>query len=160
MDYPPPVDMVNYKTTHHTTDNLRLRDEPNTSSLMVTTLSNDSAVQVLETGEIQTIDGITAPWVKVLSESGYTGWCFSGYLEEIPKEEPVITPVSAAALEEIETEEPVTIESTENTENTEPETIEISESNTSMPIMPLVIGGGVVGIGVGVFLVVKRKSTR
>ena len=39
-------------------------------SLMVTTLSNGSAVQVLETGAMQTIDGITAPWVKVLSESG------------------------------------------------------------------------------------------
>ncbi len=69
MDYPPPIDMNSYKTTHHTTDNLRLRDNPNTTSLMVTTLNKGSAVQVLETGEMQTIDGISAPWVKVLSKS-------------------------------------------------------------------------------------------
>ncbi len=118
MDYPPPTGMSNYKTTHHTTDNLRLRDEPNTSSLMVTTLSHGSAVQVLETGEIQTIDGITAPWVKVLSESGYTGWCFSGYLEAIPREEPVIVPVST------------TPEPSENTENIEPVRSDISDTNS------------------------------
>ncbi len=81
MDYPPPVDMSSYETTHHTTDNLRLRDNSNASSEIVTTLLKGSAVQVLETGAMQTIDGITAPWVKVLSESGYTGWCFSGYLK-------------------------------------------------------------------------------
>ncbi len=143
MDYPPPVDMSNYQTTHHTTDNLRLRDEANTSSLMVTTLSSGSAVQVLETGEIQTIDGITAPWVKVLSESGYTGWCFSGYLEAIPKEESVIIPIN-------ETPEP--------TENDEPVRSGISDTNIfDMPI-PLAVGGGIIVIAVGIILVVKRKK--
>ncbi len=146
MDYPPPVDMSNYQTTHHTTDNLRLRDEPNTSSLMVTTLSSGSAVQVLETGTSQTIEDITAPWVKVLSESGYTGWCFSGYLEEIPKEEPVIVPVST------------TPEPSEHTENIEPVRSDISDTNIfDMPI-PLAVGGGVIVIAVGIILVVRRKK--
>ena len=61
-------------------------------------------------------------------------------------------------MEEIETEESVTIESTENTENTELETVAVSESNTSMSIIPLAIGGGIVIIGLGIFLVVRRKK--
>ncbi len=146
MDYPPPIDMNSYKTTHHTTDNLRLRDNPNTSSLMVTTLSKGSAVQVLETGEMQTIDGITAPWVKVLSESGYTGWCFSGYLEAIPKEEPVIVPVST------------TPEPSEHTENIEPVRSDISKTNVFDTPIPVAVGGGIVLVAVGIILVVKRKK--
>jgi hypothetical protein len=90
MDYPPPVDMAGYTATHRTTDSLRLRDAASTASLPVTTLVKGSEVQVLETGKEAAIDGITAPWVKVLSSTGYTGWCFSGYLEPIAKaEEPV-----------------------------------------------------------------------
>ncbi len=147
--YPPPVDMTNYKTTHITIDNLRLRETPNTSSLMVTTLNSDSAVQVLETGEMQTIDGITAPWVKVLSESGYTGWCFSGYLEEIPQNESVIIPVSTA----IESNE-----NTENAENTEQETIVVLKNDVSTPIIPFAVGGGIVVIGLGIVFLVKRKK--
>ncbi len=84
------LDTESYKTTHHTTDNLRLREKATTTSLIVTTLNKGTAVQVLETGVIQTVDGISAPWVKVLSETGYTGWCFSGYLAEDFSLPPVI----------------------------------------------------------------------
>jgi hypothetical protein len=52
---------------------------------LVTTLQKDTEVQVLETGSSTTIDGITAPWVKILSSTGSIGWCFSGYLEELPR---------------------------------------------------------------------------
>ncbi len=79
------LDMENYKTTHRTTDNLRLREKAAATSLIVTTLNKGTAVQLLETGAMQTIDGITAPWVKVLSETGYTGWCFSGYLVDVER---------------------------------------------------------------------------
>ena len=83
MDYPPPLNMSSYRPTHRTTENLRLRDSANTSSLIVTTLLKDTEVQVIETGANATINNITAPWVKVISSTGFTGWCFSGYLEEI-----------------------------------------------------------------------------
>jgi len=83
MDYPPPLDMSRYAPTHRVTDNLRLRDSANTSSLIVTTLQKDTEVQIIETGASTTINNITAPWVKVISSTGFTGWCFSGYLEEI-----------------------------------------------------------------------------
>ncbi|MDR1306700.1 MAG: SH3 domain-containing protein [Treponema sp.] len=83
----PPLDMSNYSTTHRTLDNLRLRDAANTSSRLVTTLPKDTEIQVIETGSSTTIDGITAPWVKIISSTGYTGWCFSGYLEEVKKPE-------------------------------------------------------------------------
>jgi len=97
MDYPVPtgVDLSrtyekiiltntsNFTPTHRATDNLRLRDTANTSGKIVTTLLIDTEVQVIETGASATINDITASWVKVISSTGFTGWCFSGYLEEI-----------------------------------------------------------------------------
>jgi hypothetical protein len=69
--------------THKTTDNLRLRDNADMSALIITTLQKGMDVETLETGKIETVDGITAPWVKVHSATGYIGWCFSGFLEEL-----------------------------------------------------------------------------
>jgi hypothetical protein len=74
---------INFVATHITTVNLRLRENQNMADRVITTLSNGTTVQVLEIGTVATIDGITAPWVWVLSSTGYTGWCFGGYLEEI-----------------------------------------------------------------------------
>jgi len=85
MDYPPPLDMSGYRPAHRVIENLRLRDSANTSSLIVTTLPKDTEVQVIETGVSATINDITAPWVKLISSTGFTGWCFSGYLEEIAR---------------------------------------------------------------------------
>jgi len=73
MDYPPPIDMSSYRPTHRVTDNLRLRDSANTTSLIVTTLPKNTEVQVIETGANTTINNITAPWVKVISSTGFTG---------------------------------------------------------------------------------------
>ena len=62
MDYPPPADMSGFSASRRTTDRLRLRDNPATASLIVTTLESGTEVQVLETGPSAVIDGITAPW--------------------------------------------------------------------------------------------------
>ena len=83
MDYPMPSEIAYGTASHRTQDRLRLRDTPDTKSLIVTVLETESCVQVLETGKTSTIDGMTAPWVKVVSEDGFIGWCFSGYLTEI-----------------------------------------------------------------------------
>ena len=84
MDYPPPgTDISGFQPTHKTTDRLRVRDNPDTGSVVVTTLDTGTEVQVLETGATETIGGISAPWVKVLSADGFTGWAFSGYLETL-----------------------------------------------------------------------------
>jgi hypothetical protein len=77
-------ELIDYKfgATHTVTDNLRLRDTADVSSAtIITTLQKNTMVQVLVTGKTETIDGITAPWVKVMSDTGYVGWCFSGYLK-------------------------------------------------------------------------------
>ena len=74
--------------THYVTVNLRLRDGASLSSTIVTTLPQNTAIRIIEKGSTETIDGIIAPWIKVISETGYVGWCFSGYvrqLELIPK---------------------------------------------------------------------------
>jgi hypothetical protein len=39
---------------------------------------------LLAKGSEETIDGITAPWVQVKTETGETGWCFGGYLDPRP----------------------------------------------------------------------------
>lgn len=69
--------------THITVDNLRLRVSSDISAAIITTLKTGTPVQILETGKTETIDGIIAPWVKVQSFNGYTGWCFSGYLSNL-----------------------------------------------------------------------------
>jgi hypothetical protein len=104
MDMLFPLDTSNFIPTHRTTSNLNLRYWPDTRGDMVTMLPKGTAVQVLENATlsaighittegkvtkpnspvidlVETTDGITAPWVKVLSEDGYMGWCFSGYLD-------------------------------------------------------------------------------
>jgi hypothetical protein len=78
MDYPPPET----KATHRTIDNLRLRDGPTTKDRTITTIKKGTRVQILRLqNDKETIDGITAPWARVLTQNGYIGWCFSGYLE-------------------------------------------------------------------------------
>ena len=72
-----------FQATGRTADRLRVRENPDTASAVVTTLDTGTQVRVLETGATETIGGITAPWVKVLSENGFTGWAFSGYIEPV-----------------------------------------------------------------------------
>ena len=67
---------------HYVTANLRLRDSDDLSSDAITTLPQYTTVKILETGRTETIDGITAPWIRVVSQTGFTGWCFSGYVSQ------------------------------------------------------------------------------
>jgi hypothetical protein len=69
--------------TYKTETALRLREVANATAGIITTLPANSIIKVLETGNMQTIDGITAKWVKVEIEDGQQGWCFSGYLKPI-----------------------------------------------------------------------------
>jgi hypothetical protein len=84
MDALFPVDTSDFKASHRTIDNLRLRYSPTTEDRTITTLKKDTTVQILKLqNDKETIDGITAPWARVLTQNGYIGWCFSGYLEPI-----------------------------------------------------------------------------
>ena len=70
-------------------DGLRVRSEPSLTAKKIDTLSFGEYVLVAKKGELVTIDGITAPWVKVAfgdeSEKSYrdkNGWVFGGYLSK------------------------------------------------------------------------------
>jgi len=69
-----------FQTTHTTSARLNVRSGPSTASPLLTTLEAGTAVQVLETGPQAYIGGTIAPWVRVVTRDGYTGWCFSGFL--------------------------------------------------------------------------------
>jgi len=77
----PPSDALNaFQATHTTSARLNVRSGPSTDSPLLTTLEAGTVVQVLETGPQASIGGTIAPWVRVLTKDGYTGWCFSGFL--------------------------------------------------------------------------------
>jgi len=140
---PPPLYMINYSTTHRTLDALRLRDAASTASELVATMPKGTEVQVVEIGSVATIGGITAPWVKVVSSTWYTGWCFSGYLEEVEKPETVNNTDSA-----------IIIESQENA---------VSKNDASSISFPLwawvaVVGGAIILVGGVALVVAKRKK--
>jgi hypothetical protein len=146
MDYPQP-DMSSYRATHITTDRLRLRKAPDVSAQTVTTLEKGAEVQVLETGEEAVIDGIRAPWFKVLDgTAGYKGWCFSGYLREIKRavsEPGVMEPAAAVSI-------------AGETESTEPEAIE--QPAAGFPItMVLAVTGIALAVGLVVVFLLRRK---
>jgi len=137
MDYPPPIDMSSYRPTHRVTENIRLRDYSNTSSLIVTTLQKDTEVHVIETGTSSTINNINAPWVLIISSTGFTGWCFSGYLEEIA--------VNNSAADAIA--------------DTAKNSIVSKEEAKALPFWVwIVIGAGVV-VGVVVILILKKLKS-
>ena len=142
MDFPPPVDMSVYQTTHTTTTRLRVRDDPTTASLIATTLNAGAEVQVLETGAMATIDGITAPWVRVLSYNRFTGWVFSGYLQT------VYVPVAETPAETLFVASP-----TEQPAHVLPE----QEQGSDNKILFIIFG--VIGfLIVGILLVILKKK--
>lgn len=65
------------------TANLRIRESADTTAKIIITIPQGSKVEILEKGKSDTINNIKGNWVKVKAESGETGWCFDGYLEEI-----------------------------------------------------------------------------
>lgn len=71
--------------THYTTDYLRIRKDSNLNSEIITVLEPNMGMEFIQKGKKDTIDGITAEWVKVSSANGYVGWCFAGYLNLIEK---------------------------------------------------------------------------
>ena len=133
---PPPVDMSGFYATHTTTARLNIRNNPNITAPLVTTLELGTEVQILETGSIATVGGITAPWVRVLTANGFIAWCFSGFLE------PIV--VEAAVVESPVIEVPVTV-----------------RADTVAESMPswvwLAVAGIVVVVGGAVFVVVRKR---
>ena len=69
--------------TYYTSDFLRLRKDENLKSEIITVLEPNLGIEIIEKGKNETIDDITADWVKVKCANGYIGWCFSGYLNPI-----------------------------------------------------------------------------
>ncbi|MCL2374003.1 MAG: SH3 domain-containing protein [Treponema sp.] len=104
MDFPPPGGVtLAFRATHRTTARLHVRESPTTAANIVTTLDLGAEVQILETGSEETIGGITAPWVRVQSANGYTGWSFAGFLEAVQPTVPVqadLVPAIAPAASE------------------------------------------------------------
>jgi hypothetical protein len=72
-----------FQPTHTVVDRLTLRSEASTRASAITVLPLAAQVQKLEEGSTVTIDGIRAPWFRVVTSSGETGWVFSGYLKEV-----------------------------------------------------------------------------
>jgi len=144
MDIPPPgVGMAGFETSHMTTARLRVRDDPDTDSLIVTTLDTGAEVQVLETGPVETIGETTAPWARVLTASGFTGWAFSGSLEPI------------ALAVEPEAPDPIIAEAPDE----QPVPIAVATpTGQPMPLwaLPMLVGG--VAVAVVLVVLVKRKK--
>lgn len=70
---------------YYTTVNLRLRTNPDNNSSIISLLPKYTALKIIEEGDQATINGIEAKWVKVQSQTGLNGWCFSGYIKQIEK---------------------------------------------------------------------------
>jgi len=70
---------------NYTTVNLRLRTNSDSNSSIISLLPKYTALRILEEGNQATINGIKAKWVKVQSQTGLIGWCFSGYIKPIEK---------------------------------------------------------------------------
>ena len=147
MDFPPPgIDMSGFEASHATTARLRIRDNPATDSPIVTTLDLGTEVQVLETGPVKTIGGTTAPWVRVLTANGFTGWAFSAFLE------------STTAPAELEIHEPPVTVAATPVEPPAP----VPQNDAASTPMPLwltlaIAGAAVVVIGGAVLFLIRRK---
>jgi len=145
MDIPPPDGVsLAFRASHRTTDRLRVRDNPSTDANIVTTLDLGAEVQILETGSVSTIDGITAPWIRLLSAEGYTGWSFSGFLETVAVSggvaeiQPAVVAASIVA--------PVNIAA------------ESTPATSAMPLWVwLAIGGGAIAVAGGVFAARRKR---
>jgi len=65
------------------TDGLRLRNRPSLSGGKICVIPyNEKVYLIKETGEKETIDGITGRW-SLVSWKSYQGWVFGGYLTEV-----------------------------------------------------------------------------
>jgi len=64
---------------YKTKDFARLMNRPSLSGSVLTTISKNDWVNILEEEETETINGITSAWVKVKLLNKKEGWCFGGY---------------------------------------------------------------------------------
>jgi hypothetical protein len=78
----PPQASGKFQRTHRLTAELKLFTRQDGGSAVVATLAKGTAVQVESWGEYAELDKIIAKWAKVKTESGQSGWLWSGYLEE------------------------------------------------------------------------------
>jgi hypothetical protein len=84
------VDIYNKNTmkpNYYVSDGpLNIRSDPglNSKKMFFYQVPTDTKVFVTEIGKIESIDGITAPWVWVwIEKKRFFGWVFSGYLKKI-----------------------------------------------------------------------------
>lgn len=138
-------------SVYRTTDNLRLRSAEDTTSDILTTLEKGTRVIVKELGKQQTIDGITANWVQVKLEDGTEGWCFGGYLVEVPVEMKVPSP---AHTEEVKDTTPA-----ENDEKDIPDETGGDITTSPFPLLP-VAGGAVLVIVIALVVVIAKRRKR
>jgi hypothetical protein len=139
---PPVFDMSDYKTTHIVTANLNLMLRPDNTALVSAILSEDTAVQILEEGNIAIVNDITARWVRIISSEGISGWCFGGYLAEY-------VPVVAVQSPEAETAGPESIEL---------ESAVVEQTATGIPSAVIfAIAGGVLVVAAVAVMLIRRK---
>jgi hypothetical protein len=62
---------------------LGLRNEPDVSVEPFTKIQNGTGVQHISTGGVIFLRNIKGKWVKIRTEEGIRGWCFSGSIEKI-----------------------------------------------------------------------------
>lgn len=62
---------------------LRLRESPTLDGKFIRSLLKGEKLELIEKGKEEMISGVKGNWVKVRTEKGEIGWCFSGYLEEL-----------------------------------------------------------------------------
>jgi hypothetical protein len=120
--------------------NLRVRSSPNTASETVDILQVGDIITVLEPGLSADIDGITAPWVWVQTVNGYEGWCFSGYLEPVEKQNQA--PNNPEIVEQtIEVDKSVVL-----------------ENKNTFSLLWILIGMGIVVFVVALVILIRRKN--
>jgi hypothetical protein len=71
--------------SHRLTANAKLYADQDFNATVAANLSRGTVVHIDGYGEYTDLDGETAKWAQVTTESGQTGWVFSGFLEERPK---------------------------------------------------------------------------
>ena len=88
-----PLAKISVGDLMNASENLRLRSQEATSSIIITTMEKGTSVKIVKVGKAETIDGITSNWVQVEVQlnakdrngktipPGTNGWCYGGYLE-------------------------------------------------------------------------------
>jgi len=72
---PPPQPVIFYAISK-----VRLRSQPDRSKdNRIAGVPRGGSVELIEVGKTEIIEGIKAPWFKVKTEDGTTGWVFSSY---------------------------------------------------------------------------------